>query len=1796
MNQNQNTSNLMNLGLWIDDANAAGWADVFRTEICAWLSALAGPNGSQPVEALETSIAPPTFDHAKRAFDTNGNLSGCVRYEFDGQSVEIEIPMPFHGVFLSHRQKYQRPLVSVWGSWLTERVGFRLVRPTSPSRRKEIQWRIGLPGGKYLAGDLEKLTAQQERQLEKTHYFGNLQAYPEWLQSHLAVLGLRSASKSKSSTRLAWYKVIEAIRACAIEPTDEDDLEHRILMTFPAWLKHRISRDFLNLVLNEKKGGLGKEAAKVLSLSAGGNFELAQQAWETIRRKQDTITQRLIWAIHNHKSADKTDWIDPVNPLDLASRITRIRRINLPASKLEEIPATFRQNHPSFRRRLCPVESPESEQVGLTLQLAAGASIDFDGRINAATEPVGELGFGAALVPFFGHNDGARNMMGAKNLRQAVPVRKRARPFVETGGEERVAAFTKPLVEIGVCPDANSSGGGFGLGCDLLVAYLPWHGMNFEDAIVIGQQVVDAGYLDLTFPKKIRRPIKLGWVPADPTDQVVYPWSEDGLAKKGTKLVAGSPLASFVWEGKADSKRIEIRYEDRTAAILKDIRFVRKSAWTAGVLEYDIELLIPIRPGDKLMGRHGNKGVIGTILPPSDMPRLPDDQSLPEHLRGRPIDVLLNPHGVISRMNLGQLLETHIGWLLHSGRCRLSDILRPDLPANTHVAGPFAEAIDHDKVQEQLEKTGLDRYGRIRLHLPDSTMTGSPVTVGFQHIVRLRHVPELKSQARRGGKDALYSAKTSQAIHGRKSGGGQRLGEMEVWALAGHQAESVLAEFLGLKSSAELVASWRPGSDHVQALNLTGYKQALKDWLLGLLIDLNADDDSIGFSFADSKNLPTFAGQVTSPRGLELCSTAAFECRQGAKRPCSFRLLDGEKVAFPSTPSGEQAKGPTLLLRDLLDHLLLLPDGELRKNGNVFQLALIDMETGASGGELELELGGEKDQLKGVARPTSTKRPPRWPASVPELYLYGRFEKVRRKNWRKNWTADELLTEFQKPSGIRSVAEMRIMCPDHKTSTLRGAKPVLQIQRGTPGGLFDRRVFGAGLSKADDQNSSRWGYLELPMYIPYPLHLFLTTSKDPDEQEKAVNRFIENHGIESLDLPSIRFLPVLPTRYRMPAKNNDGDLIPDEIERQGYVPVIESCLRYQRATDGGKRDKIAAQIQQQVERLFRMLIEALRHKSGLIRRHGLGRRVDRSARLVVTPNPELEWDQAGIPTAVLLELIGDLVVEWQDNRTEADKAARPLPSLPRMPWLHPTEDPEALRNGRTVIQAYLEAHPDFVVLLNRQPSLHRDSFQAFHPVPLAPEAGEVIQLCPLTCKGFAADFDGDEMVVHLPLGQTAQEEARRLVPSRNLFSLATESPGNVLAHFDQDFVLGTHWMGEEDRSVLHNILPDDCCRELVRGDERISKESGTKLLWHLAANHPDCAASCIHEWMRLAFGVCSRMGVSFGYYELREIARGIESKVAEVCHSHSAKTDSKLQEIALNALNAIVIGPVGLDKPGLHFTAMALSGARGKKQVRQIIAARGLLDPGATGFEVPSLNERFFFRRSLVEGLEPEDAFYAAMNARSSMCDKKLGTGYAGALTRALVFALWPYQIVSADCGIQGRARHPVVCLEQNGCCAACYGSLPDGKLPEVGFPAGLIAAQSIGERGTQLSMQSFHTGQSGVNIHDVRGILGLGARPLAREFEFADPAEASRFVDRLRGSDAYKDLLARHFEILWRVLSWSESKTLLSAIQSHDAISRLAYRDQARELASALVTGQPCSRETPFAKVLLGGFGIAGT
>jgi DNA-directed RNA polymerase subunit beta len=494
-----------------------------------------------------------------------------------------------------------------------------------------------------------------------------------------------------------------------------------------------------------------------------------------------------------------------------------------------------------------------------------------------------------ALIPFLEHNDANRALMGANMQRQAVPLMITQAPLVGTGLEYRAAVDTgdvvlahkagtvadvdaerilvetkdgkdeypltkfmrsnqgtlihqKPIVALGdkvkaeqVLADGSSTDRGeLALGANLLVAFMPFEGYNFEDAIVISERLVKEDVLSSIHIHEYEidaRSTKLGDeeitrdIP-NRSEESLKDLDDRGIVRIGAEVGSGDLLVGKVTpkgetELTAEEKLIRAIFKEKAREVrdtsLKvphgeggkviDVKTFSRDAGddlSPGVNEL-VRVYVAkkrkIAEGDKLAGRHGNKGVIAKIVPSEDMPFLED---------GTPVDVVLNPLGVPSRMNIGQILETHLGWAAYHG------VFSEDGSRNgpSPVASPVFDGATPKDVDEALiawteenpdspirisvNKEKRRTSGKVRLF---NGKTGAPyenkVTVGYMYILKLLHLVDDKIHARSTGP---YSLVTQQPLGGKAQFGGQRFGEMEVWALEAYGAAYTLQEMLTIKS------------------------------------------------------------------------------------------------------------------------------------------------------------------------------------------------------------------------------------------------------------------------------------------------------------------------------------------------------------------------------------------------------------------------------------------------------------------------------------------------------------------------------------------------------------------------------------------------------------------------------------------------------------------------------------------------------------------------------------------------------------------------------------------------------------------------------------------------------------------------------------------------------------------------------------------------------------------------------------------------------------------------------------
>ena len=476
--------------------------------------------------------------------------------------------------------------------------------------------------------------------------------------------------------------------------------------------------------------------------------------------------------------------------------------------------------------------------------------------------PQQTVSISSALIPFVEHNDATRASMGSNMQRQAVPLVKPQAPIIGTGLEDavkdsgqlivseedgvvsyadseqvRIKTGTKQktymlskfvrsnqntcinqrsTVKVGdkvkkgqVIVDSSASDmGELAIGQNVTVAYLSWGGFNYEDAIIVSERLVrDDRFTSIHIEKYSTevRDTKLGpeLITRDiPNvgDEALASLDEQGVVRIGaeissgdilvgkitprgeTELTAEEKLLRAIFGEKAkDVKDTSLRLPHGEHGKVLEVKIFSKDSGDelpAGVyqqIEVSVAQLRKVTVGDKMAGRHGNKGVISVVLPEADMPFLPD---------GTPVDIILNPLGVISRMNLGQILETHLGWAAKALDYKVSSPAFFGVPVEDIVA---------ELKRAKLPETGKIqlRDGRVGVEYDEQT------TVGIKYMLKLIHLVDDKIHARSTGP---YSMVTQQPLGGKAQFGGQRFGEMEVWALEAYGAAHTLQEMLTIKS------------------------------------------------------------------------------------------------------------------------------------------------------------------------------------------------------------------------------------------------------------------------------------------------------------------------------------------------------------------------------------------------------------------------------------------------------------------------------------------------------------------------------------------------------------------------------------------------------------------------------------------------------------------------------------------------------------------------------------------------------------------------------------------------------------------------------------------------------------------------------------------------------------------------------------------------------------------------------------------------------------------------------------
>ncbi|MFR8103560.1 MAG: DNA-directed RNA polymerase subunit beta [Clostridia bacterium] len=523
------------------------------------------------------------------------------------------------------------------------------------------------------------------------------------------------------------------------------------------------------------------------------------------------------------------------------------------------------------------------------------------------------VSIGAAMIPFLEHDDAKRALMGANMQRQAVPLLTTESPIVGTGVEYRAAKDSgilviaeedgvvqkvtgdeitmkyksgrtvthklhkfkrtnggtcinqRPIVVVGekvkagdaIADGPSTKNGEMALGKNVLIAFTTWEGYNYEDAILINEKLVKEDVFTSIHIEEYDcecRDTKLG--PEEITRDIpnvgedsLKDLNEDGIIRIGaevrpgdilvgkvtpkgeTELTAEERLLRAIFGEKAREVRdTSLRVPHGEAGTIVDVKiFTRENSDELGpgvnqIIRCYIATKRKISVGDKMAGRHGNKGVISRILPEEDMPFMPD---------GTPVDIVLNPLGVPSRMNLGQVLEVHLGMAAKA--------------LGWQISTPVFDGANEDEITELLKQSGNSEDGKTVLY---DGRTGDPfdkpITVGVMYMLKLHHLVDDKIHARSTGP---YSLVTQQPLGGKAQFGGQRFGEMEVWALEAYGAAYTLQEILTVKSD-DVVGRVKTYEAIVKGENVPepgipeGFKVLIKELQsLGLDVRLYSEDN-----------------------------------------------------------------------------------------------------------------------------------------------------------------------------------------------------------------------------------------------------------------------------------------------------------------------------------------------------------------------------------------------------------------------------------------------------------------------------------------------------------------------------------------------------------------------------------------------------------------------------------------------------------------------------------------------------------------------------------------------------------------------------------------------------------------------------------------------------------------------------------------------------------------------------------------------------------------------------------------
>ncbi len=1290
---------------------------------------------------------------------------------------------------------------------------------------------------------------------------------------------------------------------------------------------------------------------------------------------------------------------------------------------------------------------------------------------------------------------------------------------------------------------------------------------------------------------------------------------------------------------------------DITAKCERDIEKVHEGIDLPTGVEKLVKVTVAVKcamqSGDKLSGRYGNKGIVSYILPVEDMPFTAD---------GKPVDIVLSPLGVVSRMNLGQIFECHLGKSaqgladrLHHMLCgyvandkadkalkalteaeiagalkktdaslailtdqeqidedidftdhtvshaTLRELANPNRDIKSdmnhirsylktvyakehayidslsdadvikwsvelakdgvHFACPVFNSMREQDIQDMLTKAGYETHGKETLY---DGKTGMPydnkVNVGILYMLKLHHLVNKKVHARSIGP---YSSVTLQPLGGKAQEGGQRDGEMENWALQAYGAAYTLLEMMTIKSddvSGRIAAFEAITQDrmisHVSIpvafqvfvkeleslclkVTLGQREHAIRDgWTRKQDIDtialsLSSPEDILAQSYGEPKKPETVNYRNYRPEKGGLCCERIFgpvkdyECACGKYKKYQNRGIICERCGVEVTTSRVR--------RERMGHIELvtpvLHTWFYRVLPNRVALML-----NYSSHDIDAIINFDK-----------------YVVIDPRMTVFDKGQLLTEDEYQSACDAEGAET-FKVATGVEAIelmlkdinleTEIKKVKNDLEATGMKAKRKKLIVRFKLLNGFYQNNI------------KPEWMVLRILPVMPADLRPIVSIEAGrlaASDITELYRRFIIRHNrlkhLLELDAPEILI------RNAKRALQEALDNLFDNTRRDR--PVLGAN-----------------------NRPLKSISDKIKGKDGMIRQNLIGKRVDYSGRSVITVDPTLQLHQCGLPRSMALELFKPFVCAAliKDGVVLTLRDAN---------LMIEEERPEVW----DVLESVVYRHP---VLLNRAPTLHRLSIRAFEVVLVN---GSAIRLHPLVCSGFNADFDGDQMAVHIPLSVEAQLEARvSMLASNNILHPAD---GRVAVLPSKDVVLGIFhltnmpetsknpykFMNLEDvlHAFDHNVIKSQQHIQLLHDGKWMDTTAGRVIFYKILPQHQEITFESVNKvirnkdmaalfrniynicgqeatglladkLMRLGFEYATKSGITFALNDLRipqmktELVATVNEKVQSLQQQylegmisdnerHNAAQDLWMQ--CMDSLSEYVKS--GMTENGQNdIYAMIDSGARGtKQQLMHMIGMRGLVVT-TTGKVLEHMIQECY-----KEGLTIRSFFDTTHGTRKGVADTALRTAVAGYLTRRLVDVAQDCVVLEDDCGctdglvkhaiyqgdtvvehlfarLEGRVlahdikdehdvtiisagtlidkthadiiqkhnvksatiRSVLTCQTKNGVCAACYGiDLGRNKLVGFGTAVGVIAAQSISEPSTQLTLRTFHQG-----------------------------------------------------------------------------------------------------------------------